>query len=483
MFVVGIEADYTCWGTPGCKASDFMTYYILDCFFAFVFFVEVILRMVTLGPIIYFLGDPLSHPSGINGLHCVDFCIVFARAVDTFALQGEQGTRIRILSCLRVIQIGHLTEPLRLVRGLRELRLIISATPDMCKFVVWVMMLLLVLFWVFGILLTIAIGHSDEFFNYTTSDWNKDDYFGSVPKSAFSLFQIMTFSQWSSSLTRPVFEVYPWIFIIIVPFICISSIGLLNIIVGVVVETTLLSASSHEEKEAKELQKTHARVMQSLKLVFEEADTDQSGMLDRDELHKAMKKPAVRGRMHVLDIPLKDLDMLFDTLDEDGVGEVNTEAFFRGCSRLRGPALSCDMHRMSVDFHRYINTTDSLIEMSKTTNERLDALLADIESVDRDIVRGIVDDVDPILKARRTRLIKRGRTSPATTTKARDSIKHPEEDKSGRASKRQSFAAATVGAVVSDVGYHHSKDGDHHHHGKHRHHGEHHEKEHHGKAQ
>mmetsp|Transcript_57781 Transcript_57781/g.89893 ORF Transcript_57781/g.89893 Transcript_57781/m.89893 type:complete len:713 (-) Transcript_57781:22-2160(-) len=455
MLTVGFSADYTCWGKPNCKAGDYPNFYILDCLFAFAFIVEIAARMVSLGPIIYFLGDPLSHPSGVNAFNCIDILIVFARAVDTFILQGQSGTRIKIISCFRVMHIINVTKNLRLVKSLRELWLIISGMAEMFKAVVWVMLLLVIILWVFGILLTIAIGHSDEFFNYSASEWDKDAYFGTVPKSAYSLFQIMTFDKWSSSLIRPVFEVYPWIFVIIVPFMCIATIGLLNIIVGVVVETTLMSATSNEEREAKELQKMHAKVMESLKVVFDEADTDGGGMLDREELRRALKKPTVRGRMQLLDIPPKDLDMLFDTLDEGGTGEIKTEQFFRGCSRLRGPALACDMHRMSVDFSRYITRTDSLVELSKLTNEKLDALLTDIESVDRDIVRGIIDNVDPILKARRMRLIKRA-TSPKKKSyqeRRMDGSAAVSPPGGERRVRRPSIMEATIAGAMGELGF------------------------------
>merc|ERR1719329_401454 len=108
-------------------------------------------------------------------------------------------------------------------------------------------------------------------------------YFGTVPRSVLSLFQTMTLSQWSSAMFRPIFQQSPGIIFVIVPFLMITTVGLLNIIVGVVVESTLTQAATQREKEHKEMQKVNARVMESLKLVFEEADTDGGGTLDKEE--------------------------------------------------------------------------------------------------------------------------------------------------------------------------------------------------------
>jgi len=312
-----------------------------------------------------------------------------------------------VISCFRIMRLADVARLMRLVKSVRELWLVIAGFGQLIKTVAWVMILLLLIFWVVGIMMTIVVGHSEEYFDYSRSDWGKEAYFDTVPKSVYSLFQMMTLAKWSSVMIRPVWNVYPHIFLIIIPFMCITTIGLLNIIVGVVVESTLTSAANNAEKEGKETLKMHARVMDSLKMVFEEADTDGGGTLDREELRRSLKKPHVRDRLRVLDIPIKDLDQLFDVLDEEKIGEIKTDHFFRGCSRLRGPALSCDLHRMSVDFARYIGWTDSLVEQTQATNARLKRLLDDMESVDRDIIKGDADEYDPVLGTRRDRSAKR----------------------------------------------------------------------------
>lgn len=408
MFIVGWEADYTCWGQGlnNCPIADRTMWFALDAVLALLFTFEMAFRVFSLGPVQYFCGDALVIGGMVKTANIVDFIVVFLRLLDTFIFDLAVGidTKIKIISCIRIASWARVARLLRLVKSVRELWLIVAGITDLCKTVMWVMILLVVIFWVVGIVMTIIIGHDDGFFNYERSYWGKSAYFDTVPKSVFTLLQLMTMSQWSTIFVRPVFEQFPLVIIlIVVPFLMITTVGLLNIIVGVVVETTLLSASNNAEKEAKETSKMHARVMESLKMVFEEADADGGGTLDREELNKILKKPHVRDRLRVLDIPIKDLDQLFCVLDEEGVGEIATEHFFRGCSRLRGPAMACDLHRMSVDFSRYIQLTQDLVDATHSTNDRLRSLLHDMESVDRDIIKGDADDCDPVLGTRRDR--------------------------------------------------------------------------------
>jgi len=474
MFVVGLEADYTCWSTDKtCVPGDRMTWYAMDLIFTVLFVVEVAARVITTGPLDYFLGDPLVNLSGIHLPNCADFTIVFARLLDTLVFeQMGMDTKIKVISCLRILQIANVARLMRLVRSVRELWLVIAGLTQLCKTVLWVMILLILIFWVVGIMMTIIVGHSEETFDYSRTHWGKSAYFDTVPKSMYSLFEAMTLAKWSSVMFRPVMETYPGIFLVLIPFLCITTIGLLNIIVGVVVENTLSSASDNREKENKEMVKMHAKVMDSLKMVFDEADTDGGGSIDREELRKMLKKKHVRDRLRLLDIPVADLDQLFTVLDEEGLGEIKTDQFFRGCSRLRGLALSCDLHRMSIDFNRYNGWTDNLVEKIQTQNHKLAHLLYDMEGVDRDIIRGDADDCDPVLQARRHRgaekakktakefaeeeSAKRGGSKITTASKASLG--------SRRSSRKGSLMAATLRSGMSELGLKpHDEEGDSHH--------------------
>lgn len=451
VLVVGMEADYSCWGLDGCKPADRMAWYALDCIIAVCFVVELAFRIVQEGALTYFLGDPLTTSAGIHIPNTVDFFIVSLRFLDTIIFdQAGLDTKLKILSCVRIMQFARVARLMRLVASVRELWLVVAGLGDLCKTVLWVMILLILIFWIVGIMMTIIVGHSDDFFDYQMSHWGKSAYFDTVPKSVFTLFQIMTLSQWSAVILRPVVEQYPAIIMIMIPFLCITTVGLLNIIVGVVVETTLLSASTNAEKENKEMQKMHAKIMESLKVVFEEADTDGGGTLDKKELHKSLKKPHVRDRLRVLDIPFKDLDQLFDVLDEEGIGEIRTDQFFRGCSRLRGLALACDLHRMSVDFSRYVQWTSDLVDSTQATNNRLRRLLGDMESVDRDIIKGESDEFDPVLGGRRERSMQRERKQK--DNERLEQRKGSKGSRSGSKGRKPSLMARTLTEGIGGLG-------------------------------
>jgi voltage-gated sodium channel len=77
-------------------------------------------------------------------------------------------------------------------------------------------------------------------------------WFGSIGKSAYSLFQIMTLESWSMGIVRPVMEAYPYAWAFFVPFIVITTFAVLNLFVGIIVDAMQSQhlSDAHAEREA-----------------------------------------------------------------------------------------------------------------------------------------------------------------------------------------------------------------------------------------
>ena len=63
------------------------------------------------------------------------------------------------------------------------------------------------------------------------------DWFGSIGKSLFTLFQIMTLESWSMGIVRPVMEAHPKAWAFFVPFIILATFTILNLFIGIIVST------------------------------------------------------------------------------------------------------------------------------------------------------------------------------------------------------------------------------------------------------
>lgn len=352
---------------------------------------------------------------GFEPVNFLDCIIVILRCIDTWILAPAQvQTSIKIISCFRVM---HLSEPVRrahTMRTFRELWMILHGIWHAGRVVFWTLMVLFLFLYVGAIIMCDQITKQSDpaLYDYSQGAWVEQpwtclDYWGTVPRALLSMLQIVTLDHWCSTLIRPLMSRNPAFMLFFTPFITITCLSLLNVIVAIIIESTIASAAVNEEKMAREDNKKHEQIMHSLKDIFIDADIDGGGELDRHEIQRAWSQSHVRDRMKVLQLDYADLVMLFDLLDGgesgQGTGNVPIERFFRGCTRLRGLAMSSDLHHMSIDFNRCVAWCGELVSEHRTCNDRLSDLLADVEGLDRDIVKGNKDYMDPVLMNRRKR--------------------------------------------------------------------------------
>ncbi|MCY3995517.1 MAG: ion transporter [Rhodobacter sp.] len=81
------------------------------------------------------------------------------------------------------------------------------------------------------------------------------DWFGTLGKSAFSLFQIMTLESWSMGIVRPVMEVYPFAWLFFVPFVIVAAYCVANLFVALIVDTMQTAYHGLEVVETNEYRK------------------------------------------------------------------------------------------------------------------------------------------------------------------------------------------------------------------------------------
>jgi len=121
---------------------------------------------------------------------------------------------LRALRILRVLRLVSMVPSLRRVVGG-----LIAALPGMGSIV----LLLGLVFYVFSVMATKLYGAAFP------------NWFGSIPASAYSLFQIMTLESWSMGIVRPVMETFPMAWAFFVPFIIATSFTVLNLFIGIIV--------------------------------------------------------------------------------------------------------------------------------------------------------------------------------------------------------------------------------------------------------
>jgi len=141
------------------------------------------------------------------------------------------------LSVLRALRVIRAMRILSVVPQLRSvIRALLEALPGMGA----VIILLGIVYYIFAVMTTMLYGEAFP------------EWFGSIGESLYSLFQIMTLESWSMGIVRPVMIQFPWAWMLFVPFIIMTAFAVLNLFIGILVNTM---QSAVEEAQDKELER------------------------------------------------------------------------------------------------------------------------------------------------------------------------------------------------------------------------------------
>jgi voltage-gated sodium channel len=142
---------------------------------------------------------------------------LFDFVVIAIALVPSTGS-LSVLRALRILRV------LRLVTVVPSLRKVVSGLVGALPGMGSIALLLLLVFYVFAVMATKLFGETNP------------ELFGHLGASAYTLFQAMTFDDWSGGIVKPLMEKeHPHAWFFIMTFMVVSAFMVLNLFIGVVV--------------------------------------------------------------------------------------------------------------------------------------------------------------------------------------------------------------------------------------------------------
>lgn len=185
---------------------------LFDSLILMIFVVEIFIRLYVYR--LAFWKDPWS---------------IFDFSVVTIALIPATGPLavLRALRVLRVLRLLTMVPSMRKVVGA-----LLAAVPGLGSIAV----VLLILYYVFAVIAT----------NLFASDF--PEWFGTLGRSLYTLFQIMTLESWSMGISRPVMDQFPYAWAFFIPFILVATFTMLNLFIAIIVNAMQsYSESGHQE--------------------------------------------------------------------------------------------------------------------------------------------------------------------------------------------------------------------------------------------
>jgi len=362
---LGIETDLY---DPEVYENAIDPWKVVNYAFVFFFLVELLIRIYS----------RTWWPFITDNWNKFDFLLVVLSVVDTFVLEHVSDNS-GSLSALRVLRVLRVARILRLLRFFRPLWLLVIGAVDAMRALLWAWVLISILIYIFAILLTRTVG-----FPHKEANPEIDRYFGNILYSSFTLFQVMTLEGWPT-VARHAMGVEPWTWVVFVAFLLITTFSIMNMIVSVIVDSTLEAALDQKLQAMRDQEYQTSMATVKVDEVFRRADGNGDGHITKEELMEALTKPDVRLYLREVGIDITNAEFIFDVVDYDGSGQLEYKEFAMALVKARGEAKAQDVLALQCDlWRRELSLRQDLCQICVKMDARLRAVDRAVELLKND---------------------------------------------------------------------------------------------------
>lgn len=197
------------------------------------------------------------------------------------------------------------------------------------------------------------------------ANWNNYVYFGTMLRSMFTLFNIVILAEFPE-IGRPMIEKQPGMIVFFVIFIVFTTFGVLNVIIGVIVDNTMEAAKSMEKDLDDKEKKAKIALLTRIRDMVFALDKDESGSISVEEIEEGWQEPQLRELLADINLPKGwTPGELMCLLDADGDGELTFEEFMRSFYRL----IASDPFQQSCCMHASLNEVKQELKSSGKERE------------------------------------------------------------------------------------------------------------------
>jgi len=220
------------------------------------------------------------------------------------------------------------------------------------------------------------------------------DFFFTVPRSSFTLFQVTTLDSWTS-VARPLMKYsvgVPFIFTLV---IMVNALVLQNLITAVIVKNALACFSQDEELMVAELKEKMKADVQELRAVFKSVDSDFNNLLSLEEFLEAVRsEESLRTKLKLLQVGPDEATDFWDLLcegNEDGIG---LERFAEMMQAMGADAKAKDSFAITQHLRRLNNRITCIKGVLLEQKQKVDLLREDLKTVRSEFVKMLAEAQD-----------------------------------------------------------------------------------------
>jgi len=316
VFLMGLETDLR-------NDSNAMVFDIIENVFLVIFIVEIFIRV--------FLQRWLWIRSVWNYL---DLMLV---SVSLMSL-GFQDMGLEIINLLRLFRLARLVRLVKVVKSFEGLYIVLMAWTSAMKSIIHVYGMIFAGLYIYALVATQTIGHNDDFKDVMLGDRTVTEVFGTIQISMYTFFQLMTldgFEEKTYNIVTRNFIFLPFF----ISFVLLFTFGLLNMLVGLVVEKTITETNRIQDERKS---RGHCLKLSDLNELFDACEEEGQAEGNGGKVHRANFVTCLKNNAALQEIlkangaPVTDLRDLFHMLDLEGDGVLERDEFVTGMAKFHG---------------------------------------------------------------------------------------------------------------------------------------------------
>merc|ERR1712206_25798 len=179
-------------------------------------------------------------------------------------------------------------------------------------------------------------------------------------KTMCTLFEAISGGDPWASVSQEMKQLGEGVYLCFALYIVFVTLGVLNIVTGFFVDGTIAASTSNRTELVEEAQQRKTEQIQLIGELFEQLDSDQAGMLSRQELEASLSNTALLEYFCVLGMQPGDAMELFNLIDQkEGKGEVGISDFTEGCMRIIGNPRNLDIYTLLTQVEKIIHLMEN----------------------------------------------------------------------------------------------------------------------------
>jgi len=241
----------------------------------------------------------------------------------------------------------------------------------------WAMVLMLLVLYTTSIVTTKLFGRGSS-----KNNEEVEKYFGSMVRSMFTLFQIVTLEGWNIVARTMMDEIGFWVCIFFILFLMFTNFVLMSLVTGVIVDNILTISSEVECYQVEHMERARIQAVHALDNSFREADLNNDGVLLLNQFRETLRgdsNSSIVVELEKLDMSIWDAEELFLVLDHGHRGSLSIEEYVRGCVEASGAATAKQMLVLQSGSHNMWSFVNESSEKSLDVLANIEKRLANIE--------------------------------------------------------------------------------------------------------